>query len=55
MILTNMNLELGQFEKNINSNIFKYNAYIRAATSLMNCPIPIQSGTQAMTLVIFGS
>ena len=42
---------MAEYEKNINANVFKYNAYIRAATSLMNCPIQIKSGAQAMSLV----
>lgn len=42
--------ELGEFEKNVNGQIYKYNAYHKAAYSIAHCPVKINSGTKAMDL-----
>lgn len=43
-------IELADFEKNINRNIHKYNAYRKAAATLANHPTRITSGAEAKKL-----
>ncbi|KAG8186281.1 hypothetical protein JTE90_004625 [Oedothorax gibbosus] len=43
-------LELADYEKNVNRNIHKYNAYRTAASSLAQHPVKIQSGKDAQSL-----
>ncbi|KAK5638695.1 hypothetical protein RI129_012990 [Pyrocoelia pectoralis] len=42
--------ELAEYEKNVNRNIYKYNAYRKAASALSTHPIRITSGKEARTL-----
>lgn len=45
-----MVLELADYEKNINRNIHKHNAYRKAASVLAQHPTRIQSGKEARAL-----
>ena len=42
--------ELADYERNVNRNIYKYNAYRNAATALAAHPTRIQSGEEARKL-----
>nr|XP_022901624.1 DNA polymerase beta-like isoform X2 [Onthophagus taurus] len=43
-------IELADYEKNVNRNVYKYNAYRKAASVLGNHPIKITSGKEAKKL-----
>lgn len=43
-------IELAEYEKNVVSNIYKYNAYRKAASSLASHPVRVQSGKEASKL-----
>jgi len=45
-------IELADFEKNVNRQIHKYNAYRKAARSIIEYPTEIKSGKEAAKLVI---
>lgn len=45
-------VELADYEKNVNRNIHKYNAYRTAASSLAHHPTKITNGKEAKALVI---
>ena len=42
---------MGEFEKNLNQQIFKYNAYRRAAHSILEYQTKIKNGKEAEDLV----
>ena len=44
-------LELADYEKNVNRQIHKYNAYRKAARSIIESPNKITSGKEALKLV----
>jgi len=48
--LANMVSELADFEKNVTKQIYKYNAYNKAAKSIMQYPTKITSGKEALSL-----
>lgn len=43
-------LEIAEYERNVNKNIYKYNAYRKAASSLARHPVRITSGKEARNL-----
>ena len=42
---------MADFEKNVTKQIYKYNAYNKAAKSIMQYPTKITSGKEALSLV----
>lgn len=42
--------ELANYERNVNRNIHKYNAYRKAASSISSCPTRLTSGEEAKKL-----
>ena len=47
-------LELANYEKNVNRQMHKYNAYRKAAGVLAKHPTKIKTGREAKGLVMFG-
>ncbi len=45
-------LELADYEKNVNKQVYKFNAYKKAARSIKDYPHKITSGKEAKDLVI---
>lgn len=52
--ICNILKEIGEYEKNVNDNIYKYNAYRRAAGILAKQPERIKSGNDAIELYGIG-